>query len=72
MGVSYQEENSCVSSPQILKAQVKLDFGEKNEYLRTDNEGEYNDKEFDKFYEQEGIKRQFITAYIPQQVGVTE
>ncbi|GKD19514.1 gag-pol polyprotein, partial [Tanacetum coccineum] len=34
--------------------------------------GEYTRDEFDTFCKQEGIKRQFTTAYIPQQKGVAE
>nr|GFA18236.1 Gag-Pol polyprotein [Tanacetum cinerariifolium] len=40
--------------------------------LRTDNRGEYTGDEFETFCRQEGIKRQFTTAYIPQQNGVAE
>ena len=32
----------------------------------------YTSDEFDNFCDQEGIKRQFIMAYIPQQNGVAE
>ncbi|GJV43849.1 gag-pol polyprotein [Tanacetum coccineum] len=40
--------------------------------LRTDNGGEYAGDEFDTLCKQKGIKRQFITAYTPQQNGVAE
>ncbi|GJW70144.1 retrovirus-related pol polyprotein from transposon TNT 1-94 [Tanacetum coccineum] len=40
--------------------------------LRTDNGGEYTYDEFDLFCKQEGIERQFTTAYTPQQNGVAE
>nr|GEW63199.1 retrovirus-related Pol polyprotein from transposon TNT 1-94 [Tanacetum cinerariifolium] len=51
----------------VYKARVKLDYGKKNKCLRTYNQGEYTGDEFDTFCKQEGIKRQFITAYTPQQ-----
>ncbi|GJW04001.1 gag-pol polyprotein [Tanacetum coccineum] len=56
----------------VYKARVELDSGKKIKCLRTDNGGEYTGDEFDTFCKQEGIKRQFITAYTPQQNGVAE
>lgn len=40
--------------------------------MRTDNRKKYTGKEFDNFYQQKGIKRQFTVAYTPQQNGVVE
>nr|GEV29091.1 retrovirus-related Pol polyprotein from transposon TNT 1-94 [Tanacetum cinerariifolium] len=51
----------------VYKARVELDSGMKIKCLRTDNRGEYTGDEFDLFCRQEGIKRQFTTAYTPQQ-----
>nr|GEU54557.1 Gag-Pol polyprotein [Tanacetum cinerariifolium] len=56
----------------VYKAWVKLDSGKKIKCLRTDNESEYTGDEFDTFCRQEGIKRQFTTAYTPQHNGVAE
>ncbi|GJT95213.1 retrovirus-related pol polyprotein from transposon TNT 1-94 [Tanacetum coccineum] len=56
----------------VYKAQVELDSEKKIKYLRTDNEGEYTGDEFDTFCKQEGIKRQFTTAYTPQHNRVAE
>ncbi|GKD83365.1 gag-pol polyprotein [Tanacetum coccineum] len=56
----------------VYKARVELDFGKKIKCLRTDNGGEYTADKFDTFCRQEGIKRQFTTAYTPQQNGVAE
>ncbi|GJT02050.1 retrovirus-related pol polyprotein from transposon TNT 1-94 [Tanacetum coccineum] len=56
----------------VYKARVKLDSGKKIKCLRTDNGGEYTGDEFDTFCKQEEIKRQFTTAYTPQQNGVSE
>ncbi|GJV60064.1 gag-pol polyprotein [Tanacetum coccineum] len=56
----------------VYKARVELDSGTKIKCLRTDNGGEYTGDEFDLFCKQEGIKRQFTTAYTPQQNGVAE
>ncbi|GJR08587.1 retrovirus-related pol polyprotein from transposon TNT 1-94 [Tanacetum coccineum] len=56
----------------VYKARVELDSGKKIKCLRTDNRGEYTGEEFDTFCRQEIIKRQFTTAYTPQQNGVAE
>ncbi|KAK9090791.1 hypothetical protein Sjap_023968 [Stephania japonica] len=56
----------------VFKARVELESGKKIKCLRTDNGGEYTGNEFDSFCKQEGIKRQFTTAYTPQQNGVAE
>lgn len=40
--------------------------------MRTDRGREFNSKEFNEFCKQNGIKRQLITAYTPQQNGVAE
>lgn len=39
---------------------------------RSDNGGEYMDKDFTDFYTKECIKRDWTTPYNPQQNGVTE
>nr|GEU75450.1 Gag-Pol polyprotein [Tanacetum cinerariifolium] len=56
----------------VYKGRVELDSGKKIKCLRTDNRGEYTSDEFDTFCKKERIKRQFTTAYTPQQNGVAE
>ncbi|GJU97516.1 retrovirus-related pol polyprotein from transposon TNT 1-94 [Tanacetum coccineum] len=56
----------------VCKARVELDSRRKIKCLRTDNGGEYTGDEFDTYCRQEGIKRQFTTAYTPQLNGVAE
>ncbi|GJX77801.1 gag-pol polyprotein [Tanacetum coccineum] len=56
----------------VYKARVELDSRDKIKCLRTHNGGEYTGDDFDTFCRQEGIKRQFTTAYTPQQNGVAE
>ncbi|GJU21576.1 retrovirus-related pol polyprotein from transposon TNT 1-94 [Tanacetum coccineum] len=69
----WQAPNSDVFEVfKVYKALVELDFGKKIKCLRTDNGGEYTSDEFDTFCRQEGIKRQFTTAYTPQQNRVAE
>ncbi|KAH9705857.1 hypothetical protein KPL70_012031 [Citrus sinensis] len=54
------------------KARVELESGKRIKCLRTDNGGEYTGDEFLAFCKQEGIQRQFMVAYTPQQNGVAE
>ena len=56
----------------IFKARIELESEKWIKCLKTDNEGEYTSDEFDNFCDQERIKRQFTTAYTPQQNGVAE
>ena len=46
--------------------------GRKIRVLRSDNRGEYTSKEFDGFFKQEGIRRELIVLYTPQQNRVPE
>jgi len=55
-----------------FKVRVELESEKKIKCLSTDNGGEYTNDEFDNFCQHEGIKRQFTTAYTPQQNGVAE
>ncbi|GKV07537.1 hypothetical protein SLEP1_g19297 [Rubroshorea leprosula] len=48
------------------------EVGRSVKVLRTDRGGEFNSKEFVDFCESNGIKRQLIAAYTPQQNGVCE
>jgi transposase InsO family protein len=55
-----------------FKVRVELESEKKIKCLSTDNGGEYTNDEFDNFCQHEGIKRQFTTAYTPQQNGVAK
>ena len=46
--------------------------GKKIKKLRSDNGGEYIDKDFTSFCAKEGIKREWTTSYNPEQNGVVE
>lgn len=63
LGVSYPENNYVFQFFQFYKARVELELREKIKCNRTNNGREYIVKEFDEFYNQEGIKKQFIIAY---------
>lgn len=40
--------------------------------LRTDGGGEYTSREFARFYNEDGIKHEFIAPYTPQHNGIAE
>ncbi|KAJ0868674.1 putative RNA-directed DNA polymerase [Helianthus annuus] len=55
-----------------FKVDVESDAGVKIKCFRTDRGGEFTSREFNKFCENEGIKRQLTAPYTPQQNGVVE
>lgn len=55
-----------------FKALVEKETGFSLKCLRSDRGGEFTSQEFKDFCEKEGIKRQLIVAYTPQQNGVAE
>ncbi|KAK4406314.1 Retrovirus-related Pol polyprotein from transposon TNT 1-94 [Sesamum angolense] len=55
-----------------FKNLVEKQSGRSIKVLRSDRGKEYNNSEFDKFCEEEGIKHQTIVSYNPQQNGVSE
>ncbi|KAK9157521.1 hypothetical protein Scep_004095 [Stephania cephalantha] len=57
---------------QKFKALVEKQSGCHIKTLRTDRGGEFVSKEFNKFCEKNGIKRELITPYTPEQNGVVE
>ncbi|GJZ57254.1 retrovirus-related pol polyprotein from transposon TNT 1-94 [Tanacetum coccineum] len=69
---SIKKKSDVFEVFKVYKARVKLDSGKKIKCLRMDNGCEYTGDEFDTFCRQEGIKRQFTTAYTPQQNGVAK
>src|SRR5437879_5744565 len=55
-----------------FKALVENSTGKKIKKLRSDNGGEYIDKDFTNFCAKEGIKREWTTPYNLEQNGVVE
>ena len=55
-----------------FKALVENMTGKKIKVLRSDNGGEYMDKDFTNFCAKEGIKREWTTPSNPQQNGVAK
>lgn len=55
-----------------FKVFVETQTGKKLKVLRTDNGGEYVNKNVDGFLREHGIKHQLTIAYTPQQNGVAE
>lgn len=55
-----------------FKALVENATGKKIKVLRSDNGGEYINKDFTDFCSKEGIKREWTSPYNPRQNGITE
>ncbi|XP_068307493.1 uncharacterized protein [Pyrus communis] len=64
------------SFPMKLQSGIHIAFkassGYKLKKLRSDKRGDYTSMEFNKFYEDLGMKKQLTTPYTPQQNGVAE
>ena len=56
----------------IFKELVENEVDQKIKCLRSNNVGEFTSKEFNLYYEEHNIKRQFSTAKTPQHNGVAE
>ena len=65
-------KNETFGKFQEFKALVENQSSRKIRALRSDNGGEYTSKEFDDFYQKEGIKRELREPYNPWQNGVVE
>jgi transposase InsO family protein len=48
------------------------EFGLRIKKIRSDNETEFKNSQFEGFLEEEGIKHEFSSTYTPQQNGVVE
>lgn len=55
-----------------FKVRVELETGSKIKMLRTDNGREYVNTEFNRFLDNEGVRRKLTVQYTPQQNGVAE
>lgn len=56
----------------IFKELVENETEQKIKCLRSNNGGEFTSKEFNHYYDEHGIKRQFSAGRTPQQNGVAE
>ena len=67
-----KKKSEVFSKFKEYKALVENQTGKKIKVLRSDNGGEFCEKEFKKFCRECGIARQKTTPYTPQQNGVAE
>lgn len=56
----------------VFKKVIENKMEMRIKYLRSDNGGEFTSREFEKFLEEEGIRRKYSIARTPQQNGVAE
>ena len=67
-----KKKSEVFSKFKEYKALVENQTGKKIKVLRSDNGGEFCEKEFENFCRECGIARQKTTPYTPQQNGVAE
>jgi transposase InsO family protein len=67
-----KNKDGVLAKFQEFKAQVENLTGRKIKVLRSDNGEEYTSKDFNNFYIEAGIKREFTVPYNPQQNGVAK
>lgn len=67
-----KERSEVFRTFQKFKKMVENQSGCQIQTLRSDRGTEYTSKEFNKFCEDEGVERQLIVGYTPQQNGVSE
>jgi len=71
-GYLLKHKDQTLESFKNFKALVENQTNLKIKMLRLDNEGEYNNNEFNVYYTKYEIKRKFMIPYTPKQNGVTE
>ena len=67
-----KSKSEALDKFKIFRNLVENQFGYKIKKIRTDNSGEYVNKEFDSYLEANGIARELTIPYTPQQNGVAE
>ena len=67
-----QEKSEAFQHFKIVKNLAESESGEKLKCFRTDRGGEFNSEEFGYYCDMNGIKRQLIAPYSPQQNRVVE
>ena len=66
MGVPAEKKSEAFGYFKIFKELVENEAELRITCLRLDNKGEFTSKEFNFYYEEHGIKRQFSVARTPQ------
>ena len=67
-----KEKSQAFEAFKIFKSMVEKEKGLKIKSMRSDRGGEFLSKEFNKFCEDNGIRRFLTAPYSPQQNGVVE
>lgn len=70
--VLLKENSKAFEHFKKIKAWVENEKYLKVKFLRSDGGGVFTSKEFEEFYEEQGIRRQFSVARTPQKKGVVE
>ncbi|KAK4399641.1 Retrovirus-related Pol polyprotein from transposon TNT 1-94 [Sesamum angolense] len=72
LGILHAKKSEVFKVFKKFKNLVEKQSGRSIKVLRSDRGKEYNNSEFDKFCEEEGIEHQTTVSYNPQQNGVSE
>ncbi|KAK4404748.1 Retrovirus-related Pol polyprotein from transposon TNT 1-94 [Sesamum angolense] len=72
LGILHARKSEVFKVFKKFKNLVEKQSGRSIKVLRSDRGKEYNNSEFDKFCEEEGIEHQTTVSYNPQQNGVSE
>ena len=67
-----QNKSNVFDTFEKWKALVEIEKGKKFKCLRSDNGGEYCNKEFDRYCSEHGIRREKTVPRTPQENGVSE
>jgi transposase InsO family protein len=67
-----KEKAKAFEKFKIFKALTETQIGKRLKALRSDQGGDFMSRDFKEFYDEHGIKREYIILRTPQQNGVVE
>ena len=70
--VFFKEKYEAFEKFKIFKNRVENESSIKINYLRLDRGGDFTSREFNMFYEENGIKRQLSSPRTPEQNEISE
>jgi transposase InsO family protein len=67
-----KEKNEAFETIKLFKVMAEKETGNVLKTFRTDRGREFTSRVFNRFCDEEGVTRHFMTPYTPQQNGVVE
>ncbi len=68
----FKNKDPTLKAFQDFKSFVKSESRSRIKILKFNNKGEFNFEKFNKFYNQERIRKELMQPYSPQQNGIIE